>query len=209
MKYVFGHVHISGGHTSKPLPAKTISFDDASRDINTTFVKLASTEPWLLAATTGSTKSFGRTTMLARLQEQLRQFYDTPLAPIAAEDSHERDPMDEVLQDEASSPRGTKHQGQKRMRYYTNHARGTVHTVRMPARCPEEDPGCTDVREVRLYVQDRKTIWLHIDDVEWAVKYLFAQSELKGVPEVDDDSTGPCHPRSGIAGAQTAVAGTP
>ena len=200
MKFVFGQVHISGGHSSKATPACVMSVDDESRGNNITFVKLANTEPWLLAATTGSIKavgsSFGRTTLLERLREQLGQFCDgeTPLAPIA-------DQMDEVCQNEASSPHGTKRQGQKRMRYYTNHARGTVQTVSMPARCPEEDPGCTDVRTVRLYVQDRKTIWLHIDDVGWAVlhiddvgravRFLFMQSHLKGVPLVHDDSTGP------------------
>ena len=184
-----------------------MSVDDESRGTNITFVKIANTEPWLVAATTGSTKavgsSFGRTTLLERLREQLSQFCDgeTSLAPIAAAASDERDPMDEVCQNEASSPHGTKRQGQKRMRYYTNHARGTVQTVSMPVRCPEEDPGCKDFRKVRLYVQDRKTVWLHIDDVEWAVRFLFVQSQLKGVPVVDEDSTGPCHPRSGIADA--------
>ena len=149
MKFVFGQVHISGRHSSKVIPACVMSVDDASRGTNIAFVKIADTEPWLLAATAGSTKavgsSFGRTTLLERLREQLGQFCDgeTSLAPIAAAASDERDPMDEVCQNEASSPHGTKRQGQKRMRYYTNHARGTVQTVSMPARCPEEDPGCT------------------------------------------------------------------
>ena len=79
----------------------------------------------------------------------------------------------------------------------------------MPVRCPEADHTCTEFREVKLYVKDRDTIFLHIDDVEWAVKYLFAQSELKGETLVNEDSTGPCHPRSGIADARPAVAGTP
>ena len=197
MKFVFGQVHISGGHTSKATPASVMSVDDASLDTNITFVKMASTEQWLLLTTTGSTKPvggpFGRTTLLERLREQLGQFCDgeTSLAPIAAAASAERDPMDAIEHDEAISPHGTKRQGQHRMRYYTNHARGTVQTVSMPVRCPEEDPGCTDVRQVRLYVLDRKTIWLHIDDVEWAVRFLFMQCHLKGVPLVHDDSTGP------------------
>ena len=213
MKFHFDKIHISGGHTTKPMPATAISYEDASRGTTTTFVKLASTEAWLLAATTGSTKAagsaFGRTTLLERLREQLRQFYDTPLAPITTEDSQACDPMDDILEGAASSPRVTTPQGQQRGRKRTTHSQNTVLTVRMPVRCPEEDPKCTELREVRLYVKDRDTIFLHIDDVEWAVKYLFAQSELKGVPAVDENSTGPCHPRSGIADAQPAVAGTP
>ena len=202
----------SGGYTTKPMPATVISYNDASRGTTTTFVKRASTEAWLLVATTGSTKAagspFGRTTVLGRLREQLRPFYDKPLAPITTEDSQACNPMDAILEGAASSPRVTTPQGQRRGRRHTTHPQNTVLTVRMPARCPEEDPKCTELREVRLYVKDRDTIFLHIDDVEWAVRYLFVQSELKGVPVVDEDSTGPCHPRSGIADAQPAVAGT-
>ena len=73
------------------MPANVIVYDDASRGTTTTFVKLASTEAWLLAATTGSPKAagsaFSRTTLLQRLQKQLRQYYDTPLAPITTEDN--------------------------------------------------------------------------------------------------------------------------
>ena len=61
----------------------------------------------------------------------------------------------------------------------------------MPVRSPEEDPDCTEVRQIRLYVVDRKVVWLHIDDVEWAVRYLYVQNLLKGVPLVLDDSAGP------------------
>ena len=143
------------------------------------------------------------------MQEQLRHFYDTSLAPITTEDIQAGDPMDDILEGAASSPRVTTPQGQRRGRRHTTHSQNTVLTVRMPVRCPEADPTCTEFREVKLYVKDLDTIFLHIDDVEWAVKYLFAQSELKGVPKVDDDSTGPCHPRSGIADARPAVAGTP
>ena len=193
--------------------ATAIVYEDASGGTTTTFVKLASTEAWLLAATTGSTKAagsaFGRTTLLGRLREQLRQFHDTPLAPITTEDSQACNPMYDILEGAASSPRVTTPQGQQRGRKRTTHSQNTVLTVRMPVRCPEEDPKCTELREVRLYVKDRDTIFLHIDDVEWAVKYIFAQSELKGVPAVDESSTGPCHPRSGIADARPAVAGTP
>ena len=213
MKFHFDKVHISGGHTTKPLLATVMRYDDASRGTTATFVKLASTEAWLLAATTGSPKAagsaFSRTTLLQRLQKQLRQYYDTPLAPITTEDNQAGDPMNDILEGAASSPRVTTPQGQRRGRRHTTHPQNTVLTVRMPVRCPEADPTCTEFREVKLYVKDRDTIFLHIDDVEWAVKYLFAQSELKGVPAVDENSTGPCHPRSGIADAQPAVAGTP
>ena len=74
------------------------------------------------------------------------------------------------------------------MRYFHNLVRNSVVTVDVPVRCPEEDPDCTEVRQIRLYVVDRITLWLHIDDVEWAVRYLYVQNLLKGVPLVPDES---------------------
>ena len=92
----------SGGYTTKPMPATVISYNDASCGTTTTFVKRARTEAWLLVATTGSTKAagspFGRTTVLGRLREQLRPFYDKPLAPITTEDIQAGDPMDDICE---------------------------------------------------------------------------------------------------------------
>ena len=80
---------------------------------------------------------------------------------------------------------------ENRVRYFRNHAKNSIVTLDMPVPCPEEDPDCTEVRQIKLYVADRKTSWLHVDDVSWAVQYLCVQHLLKGVPLVPDDSTGP------------------
>ena len=105
--------------------------------------------------------------------------------------SDDYDPMMEVEQDQAGSELSPKikSQGQKRMRYFRNPARDSIATFDMPVRCPEEDPHCTDVRQIRLYVVDRSMVWLHMDDVEWAMRYLYVQNLLKGVPLVPDGST--------------------
>ena len=63
--------------------------------------------------------------------------------------------------------------------------------MNLASRCREIDPTCTQMRSVKLFITDRKTVWLSIDDVAWAVKYLFDQHHLKGVPLVDDDDAGP------------------
>ena len=108
--------------------------------------------------------------------------------------SEDYDPMMEVEQDSegnAASPAKIKSQGKKRMRYYSNSARDSIATFEVPARCPEEDVDCTEVRKIKLYVVDRKVVWLHIDDVAWAVRFLYVQNLLKGVPLVPDDSAGP------------------
>ena len=52
----------------------------------------------------------------------------------------------------------------------------------MPAQCPEENPNCTEVRKIRLYIEDRQQIWLDLEDVVWAVRYLYIQNLLNGGP---------------------------
>ena len=104
------------------------------------------------------------------------------------------DPMMGVEQDEEgckASPTQIKRQGHTRMRYFRNPARHSIVTFDVPARCPEEDAQRTEVRQIKLYVVVRKEVWLYIEDVEWAVRYMYVQNVLKGVPLVPDDSTGP------------------
>ena len=42
-----------------------------------------------------------------------------------------------------------------------------------------------------LFIWDRRSVWLSMDDVDWAVKYMYAQNVLKGVGYVPPDSAGP------------------
>ena len=78
-----------------------------------------------------------------------------------------------------------------RARYYSNMAKHNIVTVNVPRDPPEIAPNCTQMRPIKLFIQDRKTLWLHVDDVAWAVEYLFAQVRFKGVPMVDDNDPGP------------------
>ena len=64
----------------------------------------------------------------------------------------------------------------------------------MPYECLEVDPNGTKRRNVSVYVEDRKTIWLSIDDVAWAVQYLYTQNQLKGIPIVAANDAGPGAP---------------
>ena len=78
-----------------------------------------------------------------------------------------------------------------RARFYANRARNQIVTVSMPVRCPEEDPHCTEYRDVSLHIKDRRTVWLAIEDVQWAVQYMLGQYRLRGVAVVADDDEGP------------------
>ena len=75
--------------------------------------------------------------------------------------------------------------------WYGNRARNQIVTLNMPTRCPEEDSNCKDYRRVTLHITDRRQIWLSIDDIEWAIKYLFVQHQLRGVAAIADDDEGP------------------
>ena len=94
--------------------------------------------------------------------------------------------VDQVVQNTTK----TRGRGQKRTRYYKNHRCKTVVSFPMLVRCPEEDPDCKDMRKIRMYVEDRKQLWIDLTDVDWCVKYFFVQNHVKGVPLVSDDSTG-------------------
>ena len=70
-------------------------------------------------------------------------------------------------------------------------AKGKRVVVKFPSTCPELDPNCETTRSVSLYVDNRNQIWLCIDDVDWAIRYLYGQHKLKGVDAVSPESAGP------------------
>ena len=198
MKLDFGKIHMSGGHLSKSLPltSKSVAVPHGEP---ITFVKLAVSEMWLIAATTGQSKysasSFGRTSLLDDVRLEIQKLCDrADVTSAVPGESEEYDPMAEVEQvddDVQKNIKKTSGRGQKRTRYYKNLVSKTVASLDMPVRCREEDPNCTEVRKISVYIEDRKQIWLDLADVEWAVQYLYIQNLLKGVPLVPDDSTGP------------------
>ena len=182
-----------------PMSSKTVP---GPTEQNITFVKLAINETWLIMATTGQGKyhssSFGRTSLLECLREEVQKLCDgeeSSAQAVVTGRSEYCDPMAEVEQVDqdgtSTSPSKTRGRGQKRTRYYQNHASKKVVTLNMPAQCPEENANCTEVRKIRLYIEDRQQIWLDLEDVEWAVRYLYIQNLLKGVPLIPEGSTGP------------------
>ena len=182
---------------SRPLSSKTIT---ASEQEDIRFVKIAVSETWLIMATTGQAKhtasSFGRTSLLEDLRLEIQKLCDgeeSSFSPAKSKESEYYDPMAEVEQDDrdVQNTRKTRGRGLKRTRYYKNHVSKQVVTLSMPARCPEEDPNCKEVRNIRLYIEDRQHMWLDLADVEWAARFLYVQILLKGVPLIPEDSTGP------------------
>ena len=46
-------------------------------------------------------------------------------------------------------------------------------------------------RPVLLLVEGRGQLWIHSDDLEWLIRFLMIQQQLKGVPAVAEDDEGP------------------
>ena len=46
-------------------------------------------------------------------------------------------------------------------------------------------------RAVSVFVEGSGTLWLHSDDLEWLIRFLVIQQQLKGVPVVAEDDEGP------------------
>ena len=159
-------------------------------------------ECWLCKAVTGVTTSshtsIGRTTLIKDLLKWVVRASDGEIPTnddavvTADDDDNGADPMDDI--DVEAAPIEENGRGRKRSRGQlkkSNVAKGKLLTFEMSATCPEFDPNSTEKRNVTLLIQDRKTVWLLLEDVDWAVKYLYAQNMLKGVASVSPEDEGP------------------
>ena len=197
------YVLVTGGYNRHPeatLHRSTIV--DGSEKLM--FLKMEAREPWLLAGAAGSKKiSHGltnRTTLCADLRMRLEQACNG--MPTSADDIRCRggadapsqsvasDPMNEVADDEILDTAAVKKEAARRTRWFSNHCKNKVIEVAMPERAPQT--GCDEgLRMVRLYCEDRKTIWLCTKDADWALAYLRDQMDCKGVVHVSPDDPGP------------------
>ena len=142
--------------------------------------------------------AFDRTTLLDLLRTCILRKADgiddlDDATPAAAADE-EYDPMNEIGSASVTTGAGSvvlESDKRGRKRFYKNRAKNCIVTVNVASRCPEVDPNCTQMRPLKLFIADRKTVWLSIDDVAWAVQYLYDQQHLKGIPLVADNDAGP------------------
>ena len=72
---------------------------------------------------------------------------------------------------------------------------------------PEVISDCSEKRSIQLYIEERRYVWLRVEDVPWAVKYMYIQNMLKGVPFASDDPRGPSGAASSSGGAASSSAG--
>ena len=202
VKIEYGQIHIAGGFTSTPAAVKSKSVEGFDKKQHI-FVKMSGKQHWLITACCGARHdtrgaAFDRTTLLDLLRTCILRKADgiddlDDATPAAAADE-EYDPMNEIGSASATTGAGSvvlESDKRGRKRFYKNRAKNCIVTVNVASRCPEVDPNCTQMRPLKLFIADRKTVWLSIDDVAWAVQYLYDQQHLKGIPLVADNDAGP------------------
>ena len=206
-----GKVGVAGGYNKHHLATET-----RKCKINTVegrFLKVAAKEPWLVAGASGNRQIpnglSARTTLFDDLKNALVRACDgqpTSATTVLRQgtdqangtDQATADAMDDLSCDDEPTPAsgsknipGTRAERETRNRYFRNHCRGKVLEIQMPAKAPEKHPKCTTTIPVRLYCEDRKTVWLCTEDAEWAMEYLRDQLEANGDCAVANDNCGP------------------
>ena len=209
LKFTYGQIHIAGGFTTVPSAAKSKVVEGEGNKQHT-FIKMSGREHWLVSSVCGpGTEAKGIVISRAQLLELLRDricrkadgIDDLEDAKEVATMVDDYDPMNEIGSNATTSTLGHStllhSDAQGRKRYYKNRAKNCIVTVNIASRPPQIDPDCKQMRPVKLFIVDRKTIWLALNDVEWAVKYMYDQQHLKGVPLVAPDDAGPGGPATG------------
>ena len=185
-----GHIHIVGGYSSKksPVTARTVAGSDRTQHI---FVKMSMGEQWMKRIFRSNLKRSG-SSLLNLLRTHIRRktdgIDDLDDEEVPADDEY--DPMNESgceVDANASVPRAGRN---GRARYKNNRAKNCIVTVNMPRRCSGMDPTCKDMRLVTLYIVDRLTVWLSINDVAWALQYMNDEMHLDMMPVGAHNSVG-------------------
>ena len=187
VQFAWGQILCRGGQNNKPLPITTLKIMIQGQPHQ--FCKMSTKEPWLCKAVTGHTcpqrTSISRASLISDLLAKGKDAADGNGDSVNAD--LKSDPMNEV--DASAQPPDAKRR--RNARRPTNKARHSCIVIDFPSKCPEMHPECTDMRSITVYVKDRSLIWLDIEDVAWAVEYMYDQNVLKGVAAVPPEDTGP------------------
>ena len=183
---VWGGVTIkSAGRQSKEMPLTTKRVSDH------TFVLIKTREPWLNNAIFGTCGyRCGNGSLLDQLRGHVVTMEKRIRSGLEAIEEQPEDEADDPM--DAMGPCG-REDLQPSARKKTKKAFiPQVVTVQMHEWPPEADVGCSEtMREVRLFLEGNQKLWIHWADVEWLVRSLWVNWQLKGVPNVPGEDKGP------------------
>lgn len=180
---------VQGGFLKQPEIVPVLSLDRGGEVAR--FISVNRDADWLCRAVSGEGRAqhpLKRVQLLEDLREQLRIVTGrAPESAVAVAEAVDPGAALEFSDDEAEpAPPGAK-DGKPKKHSWSSVA--TVVAVAMPERCAEAYPEEAEsrVRQVRLYCQPGrkyKNLWLHSDDLPWALEYMQAQHSLQGVPRI-------------------------
>ena len=94
------------------------------------------------------------------------------------------DPMAALMEIEpATDAKCTK----KRVRPKARRAPNSIKTIHMPQFEPTSHPGRTETRAVCMFAARTNSIWICVDDIPWAIRWIHDELQCGGVPMLDDD----------------------
>ena len=111
--------------------------------------------------------AFGPSNLLDQLAVHLERACngETPVLATETEEGDENyDPMEEVEADgkDSSSSTATRGSGEKRARYYKNHAKNKLLDLNLPSHPPEVAKDNRLLRSAQMLCVNRKQIWLRL-----------------------------------------------
>ena len=182
---------VQGGFLKHPeiVPAMTVERGGATD----CFIQLIRDADWLCRAVSGEGRGLHplkRVELLETLRAGIAKA--TGRHEIEAEVAEEVVNPDEQLEfseEEEDPSKLDRVPVEKRRRAKREFRMASVVALSMPARCAEAYPEEAErqLRDVRLYVlpgHKWKAIWIHSDDLPWALEYMHTQRALQGVPMV-------------------------
>ena len=202
--FVSDRVTIGGGYSTKPVEvqSKTVLGPDKLHHV---FVKMARGEKWVLRCVCGSPKQIRekttsrRMTLIDIMRTKIRRLCDGLDNPgnvqHSATNDDDYDPMEDladasVIKGKSDSKRVVGVYTKGRARYYAMRRKDCIVTVNLPMQCREIAPLCQKMRPAKVFIVDRRTIWLSVDDVPWAIRWLFDEQQVKGTHVMADDDAG-------------------
>ena len=149
-----------GGHCTKPRTVEVKTGTPWG-----SFIKLSTAEDWLVKAVCNTLVWNHNVTLISELRAEVKAAWKSASEPVIGGQ--------------------TVHRQHRRLGVGPKD-NNILHVI-MPSICPQEEPNSGSECTIRLLLLDHQQVWLHIDDVEWAVRYMYAQHNL-GIGQLVSDN---------------------
>ena len=175
---------VKGGCLKKAEVVKTLEVEH--NDVNTVYVHMSANYDWLCRAVTGEGRADHPLARVALL-DMLRQGLRKAAAPNPAEADDDADVVLEALALSDSENEGTGAKPKTKKRKVSTYTRklNTQFILEMHEHCLEVFPEkAATMRQVRLWALNRRELWIHVDDLPWALEYMHHQRSVGGIGQL-------------------------